>query len=133
MVRSYTGSVKEVFTHIGSDRDSISSLAFVFDEIKGWHNPDESDYRSAIKEMPYIEARADGQLYGNRIQHEAYVHNVVIEMFSHDIRRSNRLVDLANLYKRLKSAEEIPGAVLHLIILKMLWLASGRGKLTIAA
>jgi hypothetical protein len=51
------------------------------------------------------------------------------DVFSDEIRSCSTLGELRAMYKRLKAGVDVPTIVFHTILLKMLWIASGRASL----
>ncbi len=135
VVRSYMKSVDEVFSCVGGDRKIIKALAYAFDTLKLWKNPDDEDYRTSLKEIPqpYF---FKGKMMGNKYRMATFEQDFAAEVFSHEIRSHETLDGLAGMYKRLKAgagSAEIPSVVFQNVLLKMLWLSSGRQDVKQAA
>jgi len=141
-MRTYLASVKEVFSHIGMDKQFIKAIAKLSDDLK-LENPDNEDWQTPLLEgklpVPFLfkgETRVDKIAYLN------FEANLVLSVFSAEMRLKNTLEELAEMYKRLKEPPVIPEMALHprsmngaltIVIRKMLWISSGRGNVAKAA
>jgi len=137
-MRSYLASVKEVFSYIGSDRNLIHSWASLCDRAKWWENPDNEDWQTPLLEgtlpVPFLFKE---KMRINTIEYLNFEGNLVLSVFSTEMRSKNTLEELAEMYKRVKEPPVIPEMALHprslngalnIIIRKMLWISSGRGN-----
>lgn len=133
-IRTYTASVGEVYSHVGSDRKFIKALARLCDAFELWENPDGRNYKTdRLREgLPPI-VFDKGEMKGDLSAHTLFHSDLVQELFSGDIRSRNSLIDLGTFYKRIKTTPEFPKVVFENILLKMLWISSGRGKIRQAA
>ena len=135
IVRSYMKSVDEVFSCVGGDRNIIKALARMSDTFEFWKNPDDQDYRTPLERIPqpYL---IKGKMMGNKHQLATFEQNFAAEIFSHEIRSHQTIDALAGMYRRLKASAgtaDIPSIVFQNILLKMLWLSSGRQHVKQAA
>lgn len=142
-IRKYATCVPDVYKHVKMDRDFIRSWARICDDLKKWENPDDEDWQTPLLKGPLpVPFLHKGEMRVNEIAYLNFEGNIVLSVFSNEIRSKNTLKELAETYKRLREPPVIPEMALHprsmngaltIIIRKMLWLSSGRGKAAEAA
>ena len=142
-IRSYQSCIGQVFSHLGSDRQTIKALAVIHDMVETWNNPDDHDYHKEAEKVPPFPPIWGKETSSTSVKdvilmllannpekftwrHKLWQEACALEAHSHEIRRCNTLDALASMHKRLKKTETF-GAVLHMIITKMLWISSRRG------
>lgn len=137
-VRKYAASVREVFSHIGMDKELIKALADLSDGLKKWENPDDEDWQTPLLKVKLpVPFFLKGEIRVNIIDYLHFEGNLVLSVFSTEMRSKNTLEELAEMYKRLKEPPVIPemalnprsmNGALNIVIRKMLWISSGRGN-----
>jgi hypothetical protein len=109
--RTYVASILEVFRYLRIDHGLIHDLAHAEDSLRKWKNPDDGDHHQS----PHTGILAT-------------------ENYLRAIRDEHTLCALAEMYKMWKMSTKAPPAVVfRIIIIKMLWIASGRGEILQAA